>query len=86
MDTTIKRADLLPREIKDFLVDNGLNCEWRTGEHDGCWDKGCSHPVNELNIWRGDERRFSMTFEEGCRVSQVLHHLTDRVHTLPQQK
>jgi len=68
--------------LKDFFQENGLNYEWRIGEHAGCWDKGCSHPVNELNIWRGNDKRFSWSFEEGCSDEMIVNNLTDRLSKL----
>jgi hypothetical protein len=69
----------LDAKLKSFLSERGLNYEWQTGEHAGCWGKGCSHLVNELNIWYGDNRKFSWTFEEGCKPDMIIETMTSRL-------
>ena len=76
----IKRYEGIPERMAVFFGENDLGAEWRSKEHDGCWDKGCSHfGGNELNIWRGNERRISWSFEEGCGVDMVIETLKDRL-------
>lgn len=70
--------------LNAFFREKGLNGEWRTTEHDGCWGKGCSHPgKNELNVWRGDYRNISWSFEEGCSDKMIIETLTDRINKKP---
>ncbi len=76
----------IDNNLESFLKENGLNYEWRVGEHSGCWDKGCSHPVNELNIWKGNVRKYSFTFEEGCSTEMIIETLTDRLKEAPFNK
>jgi hypothetical protein len=67
--------------LSNFLAENGLNYEWRKTEHSGCWGKSCEgqHLVWELNIWRGDYRNVSWSFEEGCSTGMIIDRLTDRL-------
>lgn len=66
--------------LADFLREKGLNYEWRTTEHSGCWDKGCSHSEWELNIWHGSNRRFSWSFAEGCTPKMIETTLVSRMN------
>lgn len=71
----------LDKELESFLSGRGLNYEWRETEHSGCWGKSCEgeHFVWELNIWYGDNRKFSWSFEEGCTAEMIIKTMTNRL-------
>ena len=75
----IQQCMKIDKQLNNFLSKRGLNYEWRKTEHFGCWDRGCSHLENELNIWHGNERKFSWSFEENCTSKMIIETLEDRL-------
>lgn len=67
----LTRNEKIPQELHEYLKWNGFTSKWIVSEHPGCWDRDCSHDMNELSILR-PRQKGSVDFQEGCTVDLII--------------
>jgi hypothetical protein len=78
-----KKSMSVSQELKDFFRNNNLGWYLERGEHSGCWDRGCSHPVEELHVYKEPNKNIGWSFEEGCSDEMIINILLDRLSAKP---
>jgi hypothetical protein len=61
--------------LQSWLKENGFQWAIQHSEHPGCWDKQCSHYIEEVVIWEQKEPTMKWAFERGCSDDFIIKTL-----------